>query len=55
MPKVVNRTLLGTNNYKTHYKQHYKSIPCTKEEADIRAKAAQVKKSRTFWTALMVE
>jgi hypothetical protein len=55
VPKVVNRTLSGTNNYKTHYKQHHKSIPCTKEEADIRAKAAQVKKSRTFWTAPMAE
>jgi len=48
VPKVINRSLSGTNNYKTYYKQYYKSIPCTKEEADLCTKAAQEKKSRTF-------
>jgi hypothetical protein len=54
-PKVINRSLSGTNNYKTHYKQHHKSIPCTKEEADTKALETQEKKNNTFWTAPMAD
>jgi hypothetical protein len=32
-PRVVNRTLSGTNNYKPHYKRFHPDIPTSAEEA----------------------
>jgi hypothetical protein len=31
-PRVVNRTLSGTNNYKPHYKKYHLDIPTSVEE-----------------------
>jgi hypothetical protein len=47
-PKVINRSLSGTNNYKVHYQNHHPSIPLSaKEEKElklaIRAKGTPAK------------
>jgi len=37
-PKIINRTLSGTNNYKSHYQKHHPGIPLSlKEEMEIKA------------------
>jgi hypothetical protein len=38
IPRVVNRTVLGTNNYKPYYKKFYPGIPTTPEEATKKRK-----------------
>jgi hypothetical protein len=37
-PKIINRSLSGTNNYKTHYQKYHPGIPLSaKEEKEIKA------------------
>jgi hypothetical protein len=35
IPKVINRALSGTNNYKTHYHNCHPGVPCSQEEKDL--------------------
>jgi hypothetical protein len=37
-PRIINRSLSGTNNYKVHYQNHHPAIPLSlKEETELKA------------------
>jgi len=45
----TNRTVLGTNNYKPHYKKFHPGIPTTPEEAIKKRKETQEKENKAFF------
>jgi hypothetical protein len=49
IPRVVNRTVSGTNNYKPHYKKFHLGIPTTPEEAAKKRKETQEKENKAFF------
>jgi hypothetical protein len=52
IPQVVNRTVLGTNNYKPYYKKFHPGIPTTLEEAAKKRKETQEKENKAFFKKL---
>ncbi|KAH9206768.1 hypothetical protein DL95DRAFT_396641, partial [Leptodontidium sp. 2 PMI_412] len=54
VPKVINRTLSGTNNYKTHYHNFYKGIPTCLEEEKL-WKAANLTNIKPFFRTIKLE
>ena len=47
--KVINRSLAGTNNYKTHYKNEHPNIPYIREQKKaITDKEAGLKERKPF-------
>ena len=52
IPRVVNRTVSGTNNYKPHYKKFHPGIPTTPEEATKKRKETQEKENKAFFKKL---
>jgi hypothetical protein len=54
VPKVINRTLSGTNNYKTHYHNFHKGIPTCLEEEKL-WKAANPTNTKPFFRTVESE
>jgi hypothetical protein len=50
-PKMVNRSLAGTNNYKPHYEKCHPGIPITEKDAKAQAAAKNAAKKHTFFEA----
>jgi hypothetical protein len=48
-PRVVNRTLSGTNNYKPHYKKYHPDIPTSVEEEQRMQRVQQDKANKQFY------
>ena len=54
--KVINRSLAGTNNYKTHYKNEHPNIPHTREQKEaIADKEAGLKERKLFFLSIATE
>lgn len=50
-PKIINRSLSGTNNYKKHYNKWHPGVPCCKEDEDLMEQANPTEQKPFFRTA----